>query len=252
MWAPIRRQLASRYQLIMYDMQGTGRSTPSALPITRETLTDEIDALLVHLGLERVLALGYSFGTSVLINYAASRPERIQALSLVSGVYNVTPSVRCYFDVQTELAAVLTRSQYLRQVLLWLFSDAFLNENPEFFERMSYMMAQSTFASRPFHGWRQFMGAFESDYRAKIAALASPLQIVHGEADKVSPVNPVRELASARPGCRLDVVPEGGHMLTWDSSEATVAAILDFLGAHGASVAGDVPRPAHSAWSPCK
>ena len=82
-WAPVRRQLASRYRLIMYDMRGTGRSDSSALPATIEALGAELDALFAHLGLERVLALGYSFGASVLLNYAARKPERFEAISLV-------------------------------------------------------------------------------------------------------------------------------------------------------------------------
>jgi len=244
-WAPIRRQLASRYRLVMYDMQGTGRSEASPLPTTRETLLAEVDAVLTHLELPRVLAIGYSFGTSVLLNYATRNPERVQAISLVSGVYNVTPFVRYFFDVQTELADGLTRSQYLKQVLLWLFSDSFLNKNPEFFERIVYMLGRSPHAAQPFHGWRQFVGSFEPDYRGTIGALSLPTQIVHGEADKISPIGPVREAAAVRAGCRLDVVPEGGHMLTWDSPEETVAALLEFLEEHGAALA--FPRAEASA-----
>lgn len=243
-WAPIRRQLASRFRLIMYDMQGTGRSDASSGPTTRDTLLGEVDALLTHLDFPRVLAIGYSFGTSVLLNYAKAKPERVQAISLVSGVYNVTPFVRCFFDVQTELADSVTRSQYLKQVLLWLFSDAFLNRNPDFFERIVFMLARSPHASQPFQGWRQFVSSFDSDYRKTIDVLSLPIQIVHGEGDKISPVGPVRDVAAANPRCRLDVVPEGGHMLTWDSPEATTAALVDFLENHGRTLA---PAPGEAA-----
>lgn len=228
-WAPIRRQLASRYRLIMYDMQGTGRSEPSPLSTTRETLLHEVDALLTHLDLPRVNAIGYSFGTSVLLNYATVHPKRVRAISLVSGVYEVTPFIRCFFDTQTELADVLDRSRYLKQVLLWLFSDKFLNEQPEFFERIVHMLGRSPHAAQPFHGWRQFVSTFESDYRDKLRAIQLPIQIVHGQADKISPITTVRGAAAAGPSCRLDVIPEGGHMLTWDSADATVSALLDFF-----------------------
>ena len=231
-WAPIRRQLASQFQVVMYDMQGTGRSAPSPRPTTRESLLNELDALLDHLAIPQTQAVGYSFGTSVLLNYATRRPERVSAISLVSGVYNVTPYVRSFFEVQSELADSLSRSLYLKQILLWLFAESYLDENPEFFERIVYMLERSPNAGAPFAGWRQFVSAFDADYRETIASLRLPIQIVHGAGDKISPIEPVRQAAARAHHCRLDVVPHGGHMLTWDSPEATADALLQFLQAH--------------------
>jgi pimeloyl-ACP methyl ester carboxylesterase len=228
-WAPIRRELARRYQLVMYDMQGTGRSDPSPSPTTRESLLAEVDALLDHLALERVHALGYSFGTSVLINYASRRPERVEGISLVAGIYNVTPHARAFFDVQSELAASLTRSQYLKQAFLWLCSESFFERNPEFFERMIAFLERSPHGGQPWEGWKQFINAFDADYRPLLAELRVPTQIIHGSADKVSSIDQVEQAASVSPSIRLDVVPGAGHMLTWDAPEATVAALVRFL-----------------------
>jgi pimeloyl-ACP methyl ester carboxylesterase len=245
-WAPIRRQLASRYQLILYDMQGTGRSPASPLPTTRETLLNELDALLAHLGLERVLGLGYSFGSSVLLSYAARSPERLSAISLVAGLYNVTPQARAFFDVQTELSQALTRSAYIKQAFLWLCSETFFEKNPEFFERMISFLERSPRAMEPWGKWKQFIETFDSDYRDILRDLSMPTQIVHGSADKVSWIKPVRAAAEACPAIQLDVIPDGGHMLPWDAPEATIATLLEFYGKHDQAFARPAPAaPAH-------
>jgi len=231
-WAPIRRQLASRYQLIMYDMQGTGRSAKSPLPHTRDSLLNEVDALLSHLDLGRVLALGYSFGTSVILNYATRRPDRIAAISLLSGIYNVTPYVRAFFDIQTELAQSLSRGQYLKQVFMWLCSEGFFAKNPEFFDRMLAFLVRSPRNEEPWAGWKLFIDAFDSDYRDILRSLSVPTQIIHGAADKVSSVEQVRQAASVSPAIQLDIIPEGGHMLSWDVPEGTAAALLQFFQKH--------------------
>jgi aminoacrylate hydrolase len=232
-WAPVRRQLASRYQLVMYDMLGTGRSEASASPSTRESLVEELDALLTHLDLAHVYGLGYSFGTSVLLNYAAKNSERLRAISLVSGMYRITPYASAFFEVQSDLAQTLTRSQYIRQALLWLCSESFFERNPDFFERMTGFLERSPQGAHlGWSGWKQFLAALDADYTDIIRGLSIPTQIVHGSADKLSSIEQVRRIASLASGIRLDVVPEGGHMLTWDAPEATTAEVLDFFEKH--------------------
>jgi len=236
-WAPIRRQMASKYQLVMYDMLGTGRSDKAENPHSRESLLHEVDAVLDHLKLERVLALGYSFGTSVMLNYAARSPERIAAIALVAGVYNVTPHARAFFDVQTELALKLTRGEYLKQAFLWLCSEGFFDRNAEFFERMLVFLERSRKNEEPFAGWKSFITAFDSDYRPTLKTVAAkvPVRIVHGSADKVSSIDKVRETAAMAEKVELEVVQGGGHMLPWDAPEPTVAALLGFFEKHDQS-----------------
>lgn len=228
-WAPIRRQLASRYTLIMYDMQGMGRSGPLSEPATRQTLMNEVDALLTHLNLTDVLGLGYSFGASVLLNCAARAPGRFKAISLVSAVYAMTPHLRAFVEVQVELARSLSRSQYLKQAFVWCSSEAFFQRNPDFFERMSAMLERSPHAAGTgWDAWSQFMGAFDPDYRDILRELTLPIQIVHGSADKVSSIDVVRDAASAKPNIRLDVIGGAGHILPWDAPDPTVAALTQF------------------------
>jgi len=236
-WAPIRRQLASRYQLIIYDMQGTGRSEPSPLPTTRDSLVNEVEAVLSDLDLRSVLCLGYSFGGSVALNYAARHPERIQALSLVSAVYKMTPRARAFVDVQSELAQTVSRTLYLKQAFLWTTSEAFFDRNPEFFERMIGFLERSPHGAEMGWGfWKQFLNAFDPDYRDILRGLSMPTQIVHGEADMVSSIEQVRQAASVNPAIQLDVVPGGGHILPWDASEATTEALLPFFAKYAKGV----------------
>jgi len=232
-WAPIRRQLASRYQLIMYDMQGMGRSEALPSAATRETLTNELDAVLSHLEVKRAFGLGYSFGASVLLNYAAKKPERLKAISLVSAVYTITPHLQAFVDTQTELARSVSRSLYLKQAFLWCSSESFFTRNPEFFERMIGFLEKSPHgANTGWDAWKQFMSAFDPDYRNILRGLSIPTQIVHGSVDKVSAIETVRDAASVNPRIQLDEIPGGGHILPWDAPEPTVGALLKFYGQH--------------------
>jgi len=120
---PIRR-LRSRYHLATFDQRGTGRSgllrcramerdvrlrstgaaarcsqalgPRRAFYTTRETVED-LEAVRVALGAERLLLYGVSYGTKVALAYARAYPERVERMLLDSVV---DPDDRDEFGVE--------------------------------------------------------------------------------------------------------------------------------------------------------
>lgn len=78
----IVRSLSVLCRLIAYDLRGHGRSeiTPAGYSIPQ--MTDDLAALLDHLGLERVHLLGHSFGGAIALRFASRYPERVHSLIL--------------------------------------------------------------------------------------------------------------------------------------------------------------------------
>ena len=63
----------------------------------------------------------------------------------------------------------------------------------------------------------------------KLASVAAPVLILHGDADTLIPDAHARQLAETRAGLRLEIFPGKGHDLAWhDEAEE---AVLDFLAA---------------------
>jgi pimeloyl-ACP methyl ester carboxylesterase len=82
---PIKRfylRLASFSRLILFDKRGTGlsdRVAPDDLP-TLETRMDDMRAVMDEVGAERAAVLGHSEGGAMCALFAATYPERTQAL----------------------------------------------------------------------------------------------------------------------------------------------------------------------------
>jgi proline iminopeptidase len=81
-----------RYRVILFDQRGCGRSTPSASnPATdmrhntTEHLLGDMERLREHLGVERWLLSGASWGSTLLLAYAERHPERVSEI-VISGV----------------------------------------------------------------------------------------------------------------------------------------------------------------------
>jgi pimeloyl-ACP methyl ester carboxylesterase len=76
-WSEVIPVLAREYQVIVPDSRAHGRSTDTNEPLSYDALTDDLIALLDHLGIERAHAVGWSDGGINGINMAMRYPERV-------------------------------------------------------------------------------------------------------------------------------------------------------------------------------
>ncbi len=88
----LRRAFAPHgYRLIQFDQRGCGKSTPSVGDLstvmttnTTHHLLADIERLREHLGIERWLIWGNSWGCTLGLAYAQRHPERVSEMILVS------------------------------------------------------------------------------------------------------------------------------------------------------------------------
>jgi proline iminopeptidase len=87
-----------RYRVVLLDQRGAGRSTPSAhdpatdLSVnTTAHLVADLERLRTHLGIERWVLLGGSWGSTLGLAYAVTYPGRVRAVVL--GAVTVTRAV---------------------------------------------------------------------------------------------------------------------------------------------------------------
>jgi proline iminopeptidase len=80
-----------RYRIVQFDQRNCGRSTPHASEPgvdlstnTTQHLVADCERLREHLGIDRWLVWGISWGTSLALAYAQAHPERVSEMILVS------------------------------------------------------------------------------------------------------------------------------------------------------------------------
>jgi len=83
---PAMRQFfhPQRYRIVIFDQRGCGRSTPAASLEENTTwdLVADIEKLRVHLGIERWMVFGGSWGSTLALAYAQKHPERVTEMVL--------------------------------------------------------------------------------------------------------------------------------------------------------------------------
>jgi len=73
-----------RYRIVLFDQRGCGRSRPAASLEDNTTwhLVADIEALRQHLGIDRWLVFGGSWGSTLALAYAQAHPARVTELVL--------------------------------------------------------------------------------------------------------------------------------------------------------------------------
>jgi pimeloyl-ACP methyl ester carboxylesterase len=232
--------LPAHRSLVLLDPRGTGDSAAPADPTSYrcDRQVDDVDALRVHLGLDRIDLLGHSAGGTLALLYAATHPDRVARLALIC------PSPMA---VGLQIADQDRREVVERRREEHWFPDAFAA-----FERIwsGDATAEDWKAIVPFTYGRwdaaaQAQVAREADQknpeaaavyysagaidpdatRAALASLRAPVLLVAGEYDPALPPKRATEYAGLFPRAELAVQPGGGHF-PWLDDPAWFAAIL--------------------------
>lgn len=82
-----RALLRRGYRLIAYDARGHGASSP-APRYSYLDLIDDLEAVLDHLGIDRMALVGSSMGAATGMAFALRHPDRVAALVQITPAYN--------------------------------------------------------------------------------------------------------------------------------------------------------------------
>src|SRR5438552_15143521 len=98
--SPAWDSLAKNRRVVFYDQRGTGRSTPVAAgkTFTLKDQLDDLEALRVQLGAERIDLLGHSWGGFLVMAYAARYSQHISHLLIMDSAAPAFKDTLFLFD----------------------------------------------------------------------------------------------------------------------------------------------------------
>ena len=232
------------WRVVIFDQRGAGRSRPlgSLAHNTTPDLVEDIETLRRHLGIERWLLFGGSWGSTLALAYAQAHPTRVRGLVL-RGVFLGRPSEVGWFldglgaifpDAHAEFVGHLPPDE--RDDVLGGYLRRLTHPDPAIHMAAArawsvYEGSCSTLLPSPdtvasFAQDRTALGLarIEAYYFAHDLFLPPggllahmdrighlPAEIVQGRYDMVCPARTAFELAAAWPSARLTVIPDAGH-----------------------------------------
>jgi proline iminopeptidase len=238
--------LSESRQLVMLDLRGTGRSAVPADPASYrcDRLTDDIGALVDHLGTSSVDLLAHSSGANVAVQYAARCPQRVSRLVLI------TPSGRAAGlqpDRDTRLAVLKLRrgepwfgdaAAAFDRIEAGTGTDEDWDATAPFFYGRWDAIARAHSAAGETQVNEAAADAFGADgafdppaLRAALGGFCSPVLVLAGGVDLQWPPAVLAEFATLFPAARFVVQPNAGHYPWLDDAAWFVTAVTTFLAA---------------------
>jgi pimeloyl-ACP methyl ester carboxylesterase len=214
--------LAARYQVIVPEMQGHGRTADLDRPLTYEQMADDCAALLRHLGIEQADVVGYSLGGGIVLQLAIRHPELVRKLVPISASYNTDGWYEESFNAIGQVT-------------------------PEMFDGSPWKQTYLDVAPNP-HGFPNLVEKIKVLNTTRIAwppeairGIASPAFVIMGDSDGTKPEHAVEMFRlfgggvmgdlAGMPASQLAILPGTHHVGILGRSSWLLDMIPDFLDA---------------------
>lgn len=85
-WKSYVKEYEKEYEVYLIDLTGHGKSEPFKEDLSVKSVGADLNALIEHLGLEKIKAIGFSFGGDVLYQLALINPSLIESMITIGAV----------------------------------------------------------------------------------------------------------------------------------------------------------------------
>jgi pimeloyl-ACP methyl ester carboxylesterase len=225
MWYPVIPALAEHYRVITMDNRGMGDSSTPCRSWTISDMADDALAVLDAAGVTRAHIHGMSMGGFIALDIAIRAPERVATLTIGCSGARLEVSKP---DIQIRLRHLLTRKGRKELVTTMLHGPAASEDDVA-------VSLRAVAKNKPgYWGSRGQRRAMLSQRRTvdDLRRVDAPTLILHGDADRLMPLEGARRLADNIPGAKLTVLPGAGHYYMADAKNDANAALLAFLRSH--------------------
>ena len=252
------------YRIILLDQRGCGQSTPNAELRENTTwdLVADIEKLRTHLGIDRWVVFGGSWGSTLALAYAITHPQRVIGLILrgiflcrqseihwfyQEGASNIFPDywekylapipesergnlVASYYkrltsdNMDTRVAAAKAWSQWEAATSRVIVDDVAIESFEDPIKAVTFARIECHyFINRAFLETDSFL----LERAREINHI--PTRIVQGRYDMVCPIRTAWDLKKAMPNADLRIIPDAGHSVREPGvSAALIEATEDF------------------------
>ena len=230
-WHPVAGGLEPAYGVIAFDFRGQLLS-PGEPPASLDGHVADVVALLDHLQVAQVHAVGTSFGAEVGLLLASRRPDRVRSVTAVTATDRLTPEM--WAAAQPLRKACRAAAEGGDGGVLFdlmvpgTYSAAYVAAQGE-----TMTARRERFAALP----RAWFGAMDAllasleglDLTADLRAIRCPALVVGAELDRTFPPAHSAAIAGGIPGAALTIVPGAAHGLVAEAPERVLDALLPFL-----------------------
>jgi len=223
--APFLERLARFSRLIRFDKRGTGLSDPASGVATLEQRMEDVRAVMDAVGAERAALFGFSEGGQMSILFAASYPDRTQALVLFGTHARATADATYPWGFPDVLARQWDAIEHWGEGRFAAVMNPGQTLDPL---RVEQMARRERASASPGMARALYEAIHQTDVRAVLPTIRVPTLVLHRRDDPI-PVGGGRYIASRIPGARFVELDGSDHGPWLGDADAVLGEIETFL-----------------------
>jgi pimeloyl-ACP methyl ester carboxylesterase len=225
---------AGRHSVITFDHRAFGRSPDVEGGPGRAAFGADVQALVEHLGLDRVHVVAHSMGARTAMGLLRLEPGRVRSLT-ISG-----SNAGCVDDRLRERKRQLEEQGVLAGPLLQrALAEGFHERQPALAHLYHQVRSINPRRPRDFLAPPPELRNYRGSTAERIVASRLPVLWIVGEHDRVVPPELMAISHELTPGSRFEVIPGAGHSAYFERAGDWNAAVLAFLAAAEAAEAAE-------------
>ena len=221
-WQP-QLNFFKEHTTLTYDIMGHGKSTLNKEIVSFNDFSNQIIELIDELKIDQIHLIGFSIGSLIARNFATRFGERLKSLTLLGSIYKRSHEQQKIVNQRFEQAK--SELKLSRQALKRWFTDKYLENNPDIYEKISSILSSNNMAN--------FLKVYELFVKHKNDENFSKIKvntlIMTGEFDIGSTVEMSRELNKIINNSQLSIIKNGKHLCSIECADEVNLEIKKFI-----------------------
>ena len=208
---------------LSYDILGHGKSSLTKQNISFDDFSEQLIDLIDELKIEKIHLVGFSIGSLIARNFATKYSNRLQSLILLGSIYKRSEQQQKIVNERFNQAK--KELKLSRQALKRWFTDKYLENNPNTYEKISSILSKNNMAN--------FLKVYELFVRHKndedFEKIQTKTLVMTGEHDIGSTVEMSQQLSNMIKGSELKIIKDGKHLCGIECADEVNLAIKNFI-----------------------
>ena len=224
------------YRCIAYDRRGFGQSDRPWHSYDYDTLASDLHEVITALNLTDVTLVGFSMGGGEVVRYLGKYgSSRVSKAVLISSVVPLLSKTEDHEEgVPTEVFdGMIAGLQNDRPAFLAGFGKQFFSvneQNNSVSQEIQNWMHQLAIVASPRATTECVRSFSETNFRIDLSVITIPIMIIHGDDDKIVPINTTSEVTSSLlPNSEYHIIEGASHGVFFTHKDEVNKLLLNFL-----------------------
>lgn len=227
-WTAMLDELAKRFQILIFDNRGIGRTKDNGKLFTIETMAEDTISLINHLGLKQPHIVGQSMGGAISQTIARKFPEQINKLIILNSMPKINLASLMLLEAMLNLCKENIPFERIIDVSLpWFYSSNFF-ANPQNITILKKIIFTNPYPQSIIDLERQYHAVKKFDSTDWLHEIKTPTHVVVSENDLVTLPSEGKILQQKIIGATLSTI-SGGHSSPVENPRQVTQEILKFL-----------------------